>query len=210
MSATSFPWTPLLFAIVIAGFVYAGMRFKRARAEHRARSDERAAELLRTMHQETARAREAAPGKQATAGIEAPARQQPTAGPAAPARLARKPRLLSDHQRLLYLLLRAAFPDHVIMANIRIVDLAESAIEQSARPEFEARMRQLLQERTDCVVCNNDLVPLAALVVYESATAKVPDERIKVDALRELGIKFLRFRADSLPRPAEMRALILG
>ncbi|RPI46098.1 MAG: DUF2726 domain-containing protein [Betaproteobacteria bacterium] len=209
MSATSFSLTPLLLVIVIAGFVYAGVRVRRARADHRARSEERAAELLRAMRQQTARGSNASPAVEATAGGQPTARPQASAA-AASATLARKPRLLSEHQRLLYLLLRAALPDYVIMASIRIADLVEPPVGQLAKPELEARMRRLLLERADCVVCDNDLVPLAALVVYENAVEKVPDEHIKVDALRELGVKFLRFRADSLPRPAEMRALVLG
>jgi hypothetical protein len=46
-------------------------------------------------------------------------------------------------------------------------------------------------------------------MVYDASTG-VPEERLKVDTLRELNVRFLRFRADSLPKPAEMRALVLG
>jgi hypothetical protein len=35
-------------------------------------------------------------------------------------------------------------------------------------------------------------------------------EQARMETLKSLGIRFLRFRADSLPRPAEMRSLVLG
>ena len=63
---------------------------------------------------------------------------------------------------------------------------------------------------------NADALPLiaslqlAAIVLYESGIRQVPDESAKVEALRAIGIRFLRFRADSLPRPAEVRNLVLA
>jgi hypothetical protein len=208
MSAPSLPWFPILVALAVAVLVYAGVHMKRTRAQHRARSEERAAELLRVMREHEARSPSEAPRPAArpSAAAAAKATRQATVGRAT---LTPKASLLSAPQRMLYLLLRAALPDHVILANIRIADLIEPPAGQPLKPESETRIRQLLLERTDCLVCTNDLVPLAALVVYE-ATEQAPDERVKVDALRELGVKFLRFRAGSLPRPAEMRALVLG
>jgi hypothetical protein len=127
----------------------------------------------------------------------------------APAELVRRARLLTDTQRLLYLVLRSALPDHVVMANVRIADLADVPADP-AIAERDPRLQALARERIDCIVCSNDLVPVAACVIYESGIGAAPDERVKIDALREMGVKFLRFRADSLPRPAEMRALLLG
>ena len=131
------------------------------------------------------------------------------AAPALPSTLVRRSRIFTDTQRTLYLVLRAAMPDHTIMAHVRIVDLLDLP-EGGAAIEREARLRELLRERLDFVVCNSDLVPVAGLVLYDSSTELVPDESIKVESLRELGVRFLRFRADSLPRPAEIRTLVLG
>ncbi len=208
MSATSFPWATLVFVALIAGFVYAGLRLKRTRAEHRARSEERAAELLQTLREHGARVRTQAPEPVPAGAPSVERRPNPQASVASPLR--RKPSLLNAPQRMLYLLLRAAMPDHIVMACIRLADLVEPPSRQSLTPDAETRMRQLLLERADCVVLNSELMPLAAVMVYDAATEQPTDERIKAEALRELGIRFLRFRADSLPRPAEMRALVLG
>jgi len=215
MPATALLWTTLFIVVFFAVAAYVVISIQRARREQRARSDERAAAMLLTMHGAAAQARPASPAPPAPAAVPAPT-PTPTRYAAAapdnaaqPTALTRRVRLLTDTQRLLYLVLRSGMPDHTIMANIRLVDLVDGAISADAI-ERDARLRELVRERADFLVCNADLVPIAALVIYEAGIAMVPDERIKVAALRELGVKFLRFRADSLPRPNEVRGLILG
>jgi hypothetical protein len=191
---------------------------RRARREHRARSDERAAALIAAMQVRGAEARietvsaGAPPGAvgaaSAVAGAAAEAGSPASAAPPPLAGL-RRPRFLTEPQRLLYLVLRAALPDHVVMANTRMVDLLDVPSDAAAL-EGDARLREMLHLRLDCVVCRNDLVPVAAIVVYAPGMPNAPDERTQAERLRELGIKFLRFRSDSLPRPAEMRALVLS
>jgi cytochrome c-type biogenesis protein CcmH/NrfF len=203
MKTTPFVWTVLLVMILVALIAYAIVKVRRSREEHRARSDERAAAMLLAMHQESAKPRPAAPAQsQATA----PAHPMPSRQPAG---LKRRPRLLDERQRLLYLVLRAALTDHVIMANIRVADLVDTAAASTSGNQ-ETRLQRLLHERIDCVVCNGELVPIAAVMVYDPTGVPSLDERIKVDALRELGVKFLRFRADDLPKPAQMRGHILS
>jgi hypothetical protein len=213
MPATALLWTTLFIVVFFAVAAYVVISIQRARREQRARSDERAAAMLLTMHGAAAQARPASPAPPAPAAVPAPMPARPAAAAlnnaAQTTALTRRVRLLTDTQRLLYLVLRSGMPDHTIMANIRLVDLVDGAISADAI-ERDARLRELVRERADFLVCNADLVPIAALVIYEAGIAMVPDERIKVAALRELGVKFLRFRADSLPRPNEVRGLILG
>jgi len=214
MPATAYLWTTLFVVVAFAVAVYVVVSIQRARREQRARSDERAAAMMLTMQSAAGLARAAAPtstpASQAAAASTLPRAIPPAPSiPQQPIALTRRVRLLTDTQRLLYLVLRSAMPDHTIMANIRLVDLVEGATSADAI-ERDARLRELVRERADFLVCNADLVPIAALVIYEAGIATVPDERIKVAALRELGVKFLRFRADSLPRPNEVRGLILG
>jgi len=188
--------------IMVALLGYGIVKVKRAREAHRARSDERAAAMMLAMHRQPAEPRPAS-----IAPTTAPT---PTPRPArAPAKstLQRRARLLDDHQRLLYLVLRSALGDHVIMTNIRLADLVDA--EGPSPAERDTKLEPLLRERLDCIVCSSDLVPLAAVMVYDASTG-VLEERVKVDTLRELDVRFLRFRADSLPKPAEMRALVLG
>lgn len=215
MNTTASVWGIIVLLVVVGVLAYGMFKVRKAREAHRARSNERAAAMLLAMHQESARVRPDAAStpvvrSAAPVPLDRPARSAPTPGAAPPTRhgLQRKPRLLDENQRLLYLVLRAAMTDHVVMTHVRIADL----IDLDASPAYaerETRVRLLLQERIDCMVCTNDLVPVAAVMIYDRTTG-VPDERIKGEALRELGMKFLRFRSDSLPKPAEMRGLILS
>ena len=201
-------------AILLAAVAYTVLIVRRTRREQRARSEERAALLLAAMHGKPGEARtgtaHAAPAASAVPVQASAAAPAPVAGDAPPTLAAlKRERFLTGPQRLLYLILRTALPDHVIMANTRMIDLLDlpDGDEAAAR---DARLRELLHQRLDCLVCRSDLVPVAALMVYAAAMPRAPEEQRQAEALRELGIKFLRFRADSLPRPAEMRALVLG
>jgi hypothetical protein len=206
-------WTTLAIAIVLAAAGYVAVAVRRTRREHRARSDERAALLLAAMHghpgESKPKTSTAGPITLPTATPTRSSAAQPDESPAPSLAALRRPRFLTDSQRLLYLVLRAALPDHVVMANTRMIDLLDLPAGEEALRQ-DARLRDLLHQRLDCVVCRNDLVPLAAMVVHAAAMPRAPEEHKQAETLRELGIKYLRFRADSLPRPAEMRALVLS
>lgn len=200
-------WSSVIAIVMIAALAYVVHKIRRTAEEQRRRSEDRAAALMLALQKG---AREPATTEQSNANLSTPkSPSAPPIVPAAPDGLRRRARILTDTQRLLYLVLRSGLPDYPLMAHVRIVDLLDRATNDGS-VEREPRLRDLLHQRLDFVVCNSDLVPVAALVVYESGIANVPDESAKVEALRELGIRFLRFRADSLPRPAEIRGLVLG
>ena len=206
-------WSTVIGIALLIAVIYVIHKIRSTTRENRLRSEERAAAMLIELQRRTGTRN----GEGATAvapstpiQAQAPAVQaQSATAPAPPTGLTRRARILTDGQRLLYLALRAALPDHTIMAHIRVADLLEPP-QDPATVERDARLRELARQRLDFVACNRELVPVAAMVLYEAGIAAVPDESIKVDALRELGVRFLRFRADSLPRPAELRSLILG
>jgi hypothetical protein len=211
MRAATF-WAALAPILFIAAIVYVIYKIRRASQERRQRSDERATELLANLHAH-------APARSAPAEPRpAAAEPRPMATAAQAARsvqshaataLTRRARILTDAQRMLFLVLRAAMPEHLIMAHVRIVDLLDLADGAEAL-ERDARLRTLARERLDFVVCDSDLVPLAGIVLYAGGIDQVPDESAKIQALREIGVRFLRFRADSVPRPAEVRNLVLA
>jgi hypothetical protein len=207
MPANTTLWTTLIVLVVVGVALYLINAIRRTRREHRSRSEERAAAMMLALHQRQPAA--SAPGVPAATGV-APRAEPPAApAPAPVSRLTRRPRFLTDSQRLLYLLLRSALPDHTIMGNVRLVDLIDGTVDNVAI-EHNDRLRELLRERIDLVVCNTDLVPVAALMIYESGVPASAQESVKVEALRELGIKFLRFRTDNLPRAAEIRGLVIS
>ena len=203
MRGTAIFWATVIAIIFIGTVLYVVYKVRRSSQERRARSDERAAAMLAKVQMH------------APAGIAAPdpAVAPPTSQRArslnpqgAPA-LTRRARILTDAQRLLFLVLRTAMPEHLIMAHVRVIDLLDLS---SASDADDAPLLALARERLDFVVCDGDLVPIAAIMLYESGIDRVPDESTKVDALRAIGIRFLRFRGDSLPRPAEVRNLVLA
>jgi hypothetical protein len=216
-------WTLLSLVILLAAVAYLTLTVRRARREQRARSEERAALLLAAMHGRAGEPRDASAAAAPAMANPATAAAAPAAGATAtvarsaapdaastpPLAALRRPRFLTDPQRLLYLTLRSALPDHIVMANTRMIDLLELPADDEAL-ERDPRLRDMLHQRIDCMVCRSDLVPVAALVVYASAMPRAPEEQKRAETLRSLGIKFLRFRADGLPRPAEMRTLVLS
>ena len=200
MRGTAIFWAAVIPIVFIGTILYVIYKVRRASEERRQRSDERAAAMLANM-QTNVLTRAGAP--ETPAAVTVPKIPAPQAASA----LLRRPRILTDTQRLLFLVLRAAMPDHLIMAHVRVVDLLDPP--QPADPD-DARLRALARERLDFVVCDGDLVPVAAIVLYEPGIERVPDESTKVEALRAIGVRFLRFRADSLPRPVEVRNLVLA
>ena len=201
-------WATIIPILFVGTVLYVIYKIRSISQERRQRTEEREAALLANMQ------KLAPPRTGATSANEAPALPRPAsgvvgqAGPATAA-LTRRARIVTDAQRVLFLVLRAALPEHFIMAHVRIVDLLElpNATEATER---DVRLRALARERLDFVVCDNDLVPIAAVVLYEAGIQQVPDESAKIEALRAIGVRFLRFRADSLPRPVEARSLLLA
>ena len=201
-------WAVLIPIVFVGTVLYVVRRIRRSSQERRQRSEERAAVLLANLGQQTlsgSRAADASVMAPAVAHAPTPVPPQP----AAVSPLKRRGRILSDAQRMLFLILRAAMPEHLIMAHIRVLDLLDAPDGPDAA-ERDARLRALGRERLDFVVCDSDLVPVAAIVLYAAGIEQVPDESTKIEALREVGVRFLRFRADSLPRPAEVRQLVLS
>ena len=201
-------WATIIPILFVGTVLYVIYKIRSISQERRQRTEEREAALLANMQ------KLAPPRTGATSASAAPAVPRPATGAAgqagpATAALSRRTRILSDAQRVLFLVLRAALPEHFIMAHGRIVDLLELP-DATEAAERDVRLRALARERLDFVVCDNDLVPIAAVVLYEAGIQQVPDESAKIEALRAIGIRFLRFRADSLPRPVEARSLFLA
>lgn len=206
MRSTFTFWLVVILIMSVAVVVYAIHKVRRAAHERQQRSDERAAAMLAALHKDAV-PRASPLAVNATPGV--PKASQQAAAPPIASTLRRRPQFLTDTQKALFLVLREAMPDHHFMGNVRVVDLLDAQITIAAM-ERESRLRELNRERLDFVVCSNDLVPVAAIVVYEAGIERVPDETLKVEALRELGVRFVRFRAENLPSPTEARNLILG
>lgn len=207
MPANTALWTTLIVLAVVCIVVYLINAIRCTHREQQARSSERAAALMVAIHQR--QAANAAPSTPAPAQTATRTESAAAAVPTSAARIARRARFLTQSQRLLYMALRSALPDHIIMGNVRLIDLTDGTNDSTAI-ERSDRLRELLRERIDLLVCNADLVPVAALMIYDAGVPSAQQEALKVETLRELGIKYLRFRTDNLPRPTEIRSIVLG
>lgn len=212
MRGTAIFWATVIPIVFVGAVLYVIYKIRRASQERRQRSSEREAALLANLQQlAPSAARQAQPSHEAPQSTPPPAALvagSATPAPAAPAALRRRARIVSESQRLLFLVLRAAMPEHFIMAHVRLVDLLD--LPDATDIERDLRLRTLARERLDFVVCDSDLAPVAAIVLYAAGIERVPDESAKVEALRGIGVRFLRLRADRLPRPAELRNLVLA
>lgn len=231
MKAGGAIWYLIAAVLVFAIAAYAVIATRKARREHLQRSQERASAMMLALHQAAAESKAAAarnsasgtaaaanpapavPPSPAATPVPAPA-TAPVAAPTPPApppplALTRRARALTDSQRLLFLVLRTALPDHVVMPNLRIVDLLDLPADVTGI-ERDARVAELSRLRLDFVVCNPALEPVAAIVLHDGGDAAAAADRARIEALREFGVRYLRFRADSLPKPAEARSFILG
>jgi hypothetical protein len=125
-------------------------------------------------------------------------------GPAAPPSLKPKEGFLSGPNKLLYLVLRAALPDHQIFANVRLSDSVQLAGEP-ATPHARA---QLAQARIDFLVCNKALAIVAYIDISDGNRADDVLKRQIERFLNSSGVRYLRVPPTAIPRPAELRALI--
>ena len=105
--------------------------------------------------------------------------------------------LLTPHTKVCYMVLKTGLPDHHVFCNARLVDALEM---HPAHP--------LAQARIDLVLCNNAFVPVAAIDVCDGDESSTAPEREKAECLRNAGIRHLRFTANGIPKPDEIRNLI--
>ena len=127
-----------------------------------------------------------------------------SAAAASPPLLKPKEGFLSGPNKLLYLVLKAALPDHQMFANVRLSDSVQLA-GQPATPHARA---QLAQARIDFLVCNKALAIVAYIDISDGNRADDVLKRQIEPFFNSSGARYLRVPPTAIPRPAEVRALI--
>jgi hypothetical protein len=117
-----------------------------------------------------------------------------------------KEAFLSGPNKLLYLVLKAALPDHQVFANVRLADAVQIA-EKPATPQARA---QLAQARVDFVVCNAQLAVVALVDVTDGNRADDLLKRQIEPQITAAGGRYLRVVPTAIPKPAEARTLVCG
>jgi hypothetical protein len=167
---------------------------KRKGEERESRTD--LEEFVRAYRRERDAAPDAAPA--VAAPTAAPAASATPAANAPPPAAAPKPRAayLEGAKKVMYMVLRSGLPDHHVFANCVVADLFEPGA-----PLPPA----LGQARTDLVVCRNDLRIVA---VVDVGTQSDAIKRALEAQLHSAGIRYVPVQPPTLPKPAQVRALI--
>ncbi len=136
-------------------------------------------------------------GNVAAVGVAASA-PTATATPDAPAVTVpiRRDHFLSGAAKVAFFICKAGLKDHHIFAHVQLAALSTTGVSEAA----------LARASIDLLVCNAEMSPVAAIDVI-GPDGRVTDT-LKVDYLRSLGIRYLRFTAKAMPKPEEIRALL--
>jgi hypothetical protein len=153
--------------------------------------------------------RDKAQGAAATAR---PAPEAPTPRPAAQppalavATIKPKASFLAGPNKLLYLVLRTALPDHQIFPNVRLAD----AVQIAGQPPTPQARAQLAQARVDFVICNKELAVVALVDITDGNRADDVLKRQIGPQITAAGGRYLRIAPNAIPRPGEARSLVCG
>ena len=141
------------------------------------------------------------------AAAQAPASRVTTRPPAfAAAKVKPKGAFLAGPNKLLYLVLRTALPDHQIFPNVRLAD----ALQIAGQPPTPQARAQLAQARVDFVVCNKQLAVVALVDISDGNRADDVLKRQIEPQINAAGSRYLRVAPTAIPKPAEARSLVCG
>jgi hypothetical protein len=116
------------------------------------------------------------------------------------------PRFLQGSGKVLYLVLKAALPEYHIFAYARLADV----VKRVGRRLPSQTRTQLAQSRLDFVICNKDLVLVALLDLTDGSRPDDPAKHELQAPLAAAGIRYVRVAPNAIPKPPEVRSLVLG
>jgi len=116
------------------------------------------------------------------------------------------PRFLQGSAKVLYLVLKAALPEYHVFAYARLADV----LKRVGRRLPSQTRAQLAQSRLDFVICNKDLVLVALLDLSDGTRPDDPAKQQLQAPLSAAGIRYVRVAPNAIPKPSEVRSLVLG
>jgi hypothetical protein len=151
----------------------------------------------------------AASGQPAAAVVANPAVATPAAAPvpvlaAAPTPGKPPGPFLQGPAKVLFLVLKAALPDHHVFVYARLTDV----IKPIGKPLTPQGRAQFAQSRMDFVVCNKTLNVVALLDISDGTRPDDPIKQHLQPQLAAAGIRYVRVATDALPKPAEVKQLV--
>ena len=111
---------------------------------------------------------------------------------------------LQGPAKVLYLVLKAALPDHHIFVYTRLTDV----IKPIGRPMTPQGRAQFAQSRMDFVVCNKELNVVALLDISDGTRPDDPMKQHLQSQLAAAGIRYVRVAPTAIPKPTEAKQLV--
>jgi hypothetical protein len=111
---------------------------------------------------------------------------------------------LQGPAKVLYLVLKAALPDHHIFVYTRLTDV----IKPIGKPMTPQGRAQFAQARMDFVVCNKALNVVALLDISDGTRPDDPMKQHLQPQLAAAGVRYVRVGPQAIPKPAEARQLV--
>ncbi len=134
-----------------------------------------------------------------------PAAVAPPAAPDSATPLDKGPRaFLQGPAKVLYLVMRAALPDHHVFVYTRLTDV----IKPIGRPMTPQGRAQFAQSRMDFVVCSKELNVVAMLDISDGTRPDDPMKQQLQPQLAAAGIRYVRVAPNAIPKPAEAKRLV--
>jgi hypothetical protein len=193
-------WLTLLL-VLVGAIAYMVWAYQKKVAQKNAASNERFQQLFGA-DPRTSTAPAEAPASGRT-GI--PVSVSPLVPPQDAAMYSSKARLLSPPEALLYYVLKAGLPDHVIFAHVNLAAVVE--VPQTVRGyDREQQQRRLARHRVDFVVCDRN-TNVVAVAEFEAADESAA---FKAACLKAAGIRHVPVSPVAIPKRDAIRPLIYG
>jgi very-short-patch-repair endonuclease len=116
-------------------------------------------------------------------------------------------RLLGEREQVLFWRLAAAFPNHVVLAQVSLSQLLGVKKHASNRQAISNRYRQLT---ADFVICKRSFEPIGVIELdglsHDHPRRQSADER-KAAALESAGVPLIRINVTDIPDEAELKGL---
>jgi hypothetical protein len=200
-------WYLFLFlaavAVVTAVFIW---DYRRKAALRESASRERFKEMLKAGPLAAASAAPAVPAARVISESQpASVAQTPPDAPAIA--YAVRDRLLSQSEKLIYLLLKTGVPDHEIFSKVPLTAVLNAP---GAGYDHEQQLRRLSRQVLDFVVCDKGMKIVAAVQLAAASPDAIVAQRIRTECLKSAGIRLITIEPGALPKRSEVRAFVCG
>ena len=191
-------------AVVIVTGVFV-WDYRRKAARRDAASRERFTQMFKASPPAVAGAAPLAPAAPVAAPQPAPLTETTPDAPVVT--YAARQKLLSQPEKLIYLLLKTGLPDHEIFSKVPLTAVVEVP---GTGYDHEQQLRRLSRQVLDYVVCDKGMKIAAAVQLAAVGPDAVIAQRIRSECLKSAGIRLVTIEPGSLPKRSEVRALVCG